>query len=969
MLNDTIISGLQSLFALLSARNDSQLETCIRLLDSYLGSHFGLRNKQPYIALYKDLYELFVDGTHDKDSIVLSICTNIKKEIETTELKLVYLRLLEFCKATSTDFDPQDELFKQIADQFGIDDTLERLFIDFVMERPSEEVKLQRFENYDGYIRTLWMETDNKLLFTYVGHDEVLLNDVPVLSGVFQVWQESCVLKNRKGTPLYYATVRQAYEEKVDKRVDFCGRDINFCYPNSNVGMHNLSFVLHSGELVAIMGGSGTGKTTLLSLLNGNLTPQQGSITINGCPTDTPEVKGMIGFVPQDDLLIEELTVYQNLYYTARLCFAGMSEEEIGQRVMDVLRSLGLEHAKDLKVGSPLNKTISGGQRKRLNIALELIREPAVLMLDEPTSGLSSADSEHVVGLLKEQTYKGKLVIVNIHQPSSDVYKLFDRLWLLDKGGYPVFDGNPIDAITYFKTQANYADADTSTCPVCGNVNPEIVLNIIDEKSLDNTGNISSERKHTPEEWHELYLKNIQAILQEEPTAYFSSFNDDIHSSNRKPGSLQQFLIQLERNVMTKITNRQYLLITLLEAPLLAVICSWLTRYAPETGYTVIDNKNFVSFLFMAVIVSTFLGMSGSAEEIIRDRALLKREKFLQLSYSSYISSKMIWLAFVSMIQTGLFIVVAQFILEFHDLFFEWWVILFASAFVANLTGLLLSQCLHTVVAIYITIPLLLIPQILLCGVVVDFNDLNGRSTTGNVPLIGNIIPSRWSYEALAVTTFADNAYEAPLFDIHRRHYEDEYNRLSYLYELESQLETMRDEQVRGKEVKPVHMQVIATELPRLAEKAGLQPYQGDSSYQSLKDYFKQADEIFMKRGNEATLQADRIVCQRIDEMGREGSRAFRAAHANDKLESVVTNATSLISHQITDGHIVPLMGPIYLPPVTHDGNAPFYCSYKQLGSWKVDTLWWNLLMLLLMAVVCSVFIYTDFPGRRLRKE
>ena len=155
------------------------------------------------------------------------------------------------------------------------------------------------------------------------------------------------------------------------------------------------------------------------------------------------------------------------------------------------------------------------------------------------------------------------------------------------------------------------------------------------------------------------------------------------------------------------------------------------------------DNINFVSFLFMAVIVATFIGMSGSAEEIIRDRALLKREKFLQLSYGAYISSKIVLLALVSILQTGLFVIISQLIMGFHDLFFEWWLILFASAFVANLTGLILSQCLNSVVAIYITIPLLLIPQILLCGVVVDFNDLNGRSTTGNVPLIGNIIPSR----------------------------------------------------------------------------------------------------------------------------------------------------------------------------------------------------------------------------------
>ena len=205
----------------------------------------------------------------------------------------------------------------------------------------------------------------------------------------------------------------------VDKteEVEFCGRNINFRFPNSDNGMHDLSFTLRNGELLAIMGGSGTGKTTLLSLLNGTLKPQEGSITINGHDISEPEAKALIGYVPQDDLLIEELTVYQNLWFTAKLCFEGMNEEQLDKRVMKTLKDLGLDAAKNLKVGSAINKFISGGQRKRLNIALELIREPAVLFLDEPTSGLSSADTEKVINLLKEQTQKGKLIIVNIHQP------------------------------------------------------------------------------------------------------------------------------------------------------------------------------------------------------------------------------------------------------------------------------------------------------------------------------------------------------------------------------------------------------------------------------------------------------------------------------------------------------------------------------------------------------------------------
>ena len=613
-------------------------------------------------------------------------------------------------------------------------------------------------------------------------------------------------------------------------------------------------------------------------------------------------------------------------------------------------------------MGSAINKYISGGQRKRLNIALELIREPAVLFLDEPTSGLSSADTEKVINLLKEQTLKGKLIIVNIHQPSSDVYKLFDRLWLLDKGGYPVFDGNPIDAITYFKEAANYADAETSACPTCGNVNPEIVLNIIDEKALNNIGEVSDERKMTPQEWHELYLKNRKEMKA--PVV-----SDVPASDQKKPNKLKQFGIFLHRNFKTKITNVQYLCITLLEAPLLALICSFLTRYAPPEGYSVMDNKNLVSYFFMSVIVATFIGMSGSAEEIIKDRALLKREKFLNLSYGSYIWSKIIFLAGVSLLQTLLFILVGNTIMELHGLTMEWWIILFVTALLSNLTGLILSQCLNSVVAIYISIPLLLIPQILLCGLVVSFSDLTPKSTTGNVPAIGNIIPSRWAYEALAVTSFTDNAYEKPLFEIDKKKYENQFYNVGFLYELQSQVETMKDEQKKGKPVDPNHMKVIEINLPRLTEFCGMKAYSGDNSTESLTSYMKEAEEILKERGNKASRMQDNMISAFIRAHGKEELLKLKRENFNLKLEDCVVGADQRRMLDVIDGYIVPRTGTIFLTPQSQCGNAPFYSSEKIVGSWHVKTLWFNIAVMLIMSIIVGILLFCDWPGRLLRKE
>lgn len=961
MISDTIISAIANLFALFCSRGGVDEEMSANLLEAYLSRHFGIRNKNEYVDLYKDL-RAFYECTPDPnmDVIVDRICTGLKSKIRHEEGAMVLLRLMEFCAKTPENFDPKDEIFIRSAQNLGIESELFDSFAAFVMGQVTDDVKLCTFAGLNQPIKTLWIGQMNRMVFSYDGDDidSLLFNDVPLTRGLYQIWDRSSVLRTKSGIPYYYSSIQRFYEEeKEENGIVFFGRDMNFRFPGTDIGLHDFSFDMMGGQLIAIMGGSGAGKTTLLSLLNGTLRPQSGTVTVNGHTLDEPEVKALIGYVPQDDLLIEELTVYQNLYYTAKLCFEGMPDEEVNAKVMSVLKELGLDQAKDLKVGSPIRKTISGGQRKRLNIALELIREPAVLFLDEPTSGLSSADTEKVILLLKEQTYKGKLIVTNIHQPSSDVFKLFDRLWILDRGGYPIYDGNPIEAITYFKEAARYADAQTSMCPVCGNVNPETILNVVEEKALDSTGQISDARKTSPEEWHRRYLDSRPAM-------------DDVQTAplprgeQKKPGAFRQWLLFTKRNALTKITNRQWLLITLLEAPLLALVCALLTRYTP-TGqeYSLMENKNLVSFLFMAVIVATFIGMSGSAEEIIKDRALLKREHFLQLSYGSYIASKIALLAVVSLIQTATFLLVGNTVMGLHGQFLAMWAVLFVTAFLSNLLGLLLSQNLNSVVAIYITIPILLIPQILLCGLVVHFEDLAPDSTTGNVPAIGNVIPSRWAYEALAVTTFADNDYERDLFGYDCQKYESQYYRLGYIDLLRKAVQMREADSQNGKAENPHHLLLLQNELPWLAEVCGIPAYEGRYDYTSLCTYLDEAEDVQQKLGNNATMGQDRLLSRRVKAIGKEAVVAQRRNHTNLQLENLLTGQPTNVLCEDVDGHIVPRAGYVYLTPRSTHGNAPFYSSSKRLGSYRIPTFTFNLWVLVLMCVLCWIVLLFNLPN------
>ena len=190
--------------------------------------------------------------------------------------------------------------------------------------------------------------------------------------------------------------------------------------------------------------------------------------------------------------------------------------------------------------------------------------------------------------LLKQQARQGRLVIVNIHQPSSDIFKLFDKLWIMDKGGRMIYTGNPLDAIIYFKELTNHVNALECECLQCGNVNPEQVLEIVETKKIDESGNFTPERRFPPEEWYRLFKQNIE---WQSPADLPS--NDEIPKTHfRKPGIWKQLQIFFSRNLRIKLSDKQYLLINLIEAPLLALIVGYFTKYSEGAEYIFARNKN-----------------------------------------------------------------------------------------------------------------------------------------------------------------------------------------------------------------------------------------------------------------------------------------------------------------------------------------------------------------------------------------
>ena len=600
-MNETTLNAIINLFALFSAISESKKKEATRNFSLYLHQHFGISEDNDYLKLFEELLDLYgVDGQPaiplDLVQQARSVSTNIKSWLRKEEQVMVFIRFLELVKSGNQT--KAEVLIDILADVFEITKTEVEKFITFIFYPSNKNINSPDFllinadkyperhkyrhiyeKNIDGELLFIRSSLVKQYLFIFHGSEYLTIEGNPVVPGRFYAFREGSIIRGPRISPVYFTDIASGFiNESVSPSFLFSGNEIEFKFKNSNNGLHRFSFAEKSGQLISVMGGSGVGKSTLLNILNGNIPVQHGTVSINGFDIhDNKKItEGLIGYVPQDDLLFEDLTVWENLWFNASLCFDQLSPGIIKEKVEKVLHELELWQFKDLKVGSPLKKIISGGQRKRLNIALELIREPAILFVDEPTSGLSSTDSEKVILLLKQQARKGKLIVINIHQPSSAIFKLFDKLWILDSGGRPIYSGNPLDAIIYFKREVNHVNAEVCECLNCGNVNPEHVLDIVETKKIDNSGNFLPERRFTPEYWYDQYRKKTKLKKED----FQESLKELPPKESKKPGRAKQFKIFFERNLRIKLADRQYLVINLFEAPILAVIVAWFTRFS-----------------------------------------------------------------------------------------------------------------------------------------------------------------------------------------------------------------------------------------------------------------------------------------------------------------------------------------------------------------------------------------------------
>jgi len=1006
-MSEKILETLMQLFAII-ARPQSNAKERRGVVEVFLRRQINQELVNKYLSTYDEQYEearkkLEKSGTERREGAIairirkLCIEINEQGQLDQVQRIVVVIQVLEFCKSGGQEVSPLELGFiNTLAEGLNITNREYKVIESFVLNSflnipaTPDLLIINGTKNYDhkeakhafrdtlkGHIWILYVTSVNKYFVRFIDSGELSMNGQLLQEDKVYPFSQGSSIKGYKISPIYYWDVTMQFlkEDFQESRVVYEVNNLEFRFRDSSVGIHHMSFIAESGRMVGIMGASGAGKSTLLGVLNGSSDPFDGEVLINGISIhkEKEKIKGLIGYVSQDDLLIEELTIYQNLYFNAKLCFDNLTEEEIVTRVDSVLKNLGLYEIRNIQVGSPLNKKISGGQRKRLNISLELIREPAIMFLDEPTSGLSSRDSENILDLLKELARKGKVLFVVIHQPSSEIFKMFDRLLILDTGGYLIYNGNPVDSIQYFKRQIEQANYNESECYVCGNVNPEQIFNIVETKVFTESGQPTETRRISPADWSNLY-KAEKKEDKREPGGPIPEINF------KTPNKLKQFIVFAKRDILSKISDTQYLLITLLEAPVLAFFLAFLIRYFDESvknpHYTLYNNSNLPIYIFMSVIVAIFMGLTVSAEEIIKDRKILKREAFLNLSWNSYLMSKVFVQFAISAIQAFTFVLLGNGITGIKGMMFEYWLVLFSCWAGANMLGLVISDSFKTVVTIYILIPFLVIPQIILSGVMVKFEKLNPNiSSPITIPVYGEFITARWGYEALAVNQFIYNDYERPFYPYEKEMSKAVFKKDYWNVEVKGSLDNIInnfEKGIKNDEFRDdvqlvsneINKQLAITPQIKFAYSDQMTPEKITPEIAAAAiSYVESIRKLYVNIYNNASDRKEELKTRMAGD-NMQNFLKLRDSYFNKSLEEFVKDKNETTKTMVYKGELIQKLDPIFMDTKNRLILAHFYAPEKQIFGNRVDTYVVNVIVLWVM----TFFLYLILYFRLLKK-
>jgi ABC-type multidrug transport system ATPase subunit/pSer/pThr/pTyr-binding forkhead associated (FHA) protein len=500
---------------------------------------------------------------------------------------------------------------------------------------------------------------------------------------------------------------------------------------NQVVLLDGISLSIPPRSFVALVGSSGAGKSTLLDALSGLRPAQQGSVFYNGQNyyTHLSAFRSQLGYVPQEDIIHRDLTVERALYYAAKLRLPpDFTRDQIEQRIDEVLEDVEMTHRRKLLI-----KKLSGGQRKRVSIALELLANPSVFFLDEPTSGLDPGLDRKMMVLLRKLADKGHTVLLVTHATNN--INICDAVCFLAQGGRLAYFGPPEEAKAYFQ-QPDFAE----------------IYNCLEP---------TDEHPNIPQEAEErfrgsaTYQNYIAARLKSAPPNQYAQKGQRQQKAPRRGSFWRQFLLLYQRYLELLWNDKWNLSILLLQAPVIGFILFILVLVLNERTLfkqpiPFLLQGDAQHFLFILAFAAIMFGTINSAREIIKEVHIYQRERTVNLGILPYLLSKIIVLGILCLVQCAVLLLLMSLAAQFYDgiilpAIWEVYITLALTALAGQMLGLTISALVRNNDQAMSFIPLLLLPQVIFSGAIFPLKDIPLQT-------IGALFSLRWSLASLGST-------------------------------------------------------------------------------------------------------------------------------------------------------------------------------------------------------------------------
>ncbi len=845
-------------------------------------------------------------------------------------------------------------------------ETLEGSWVD---KHLPDELRISReleLENLREKIYMLYLEHLKLFVVRCDKGDTIEINGELISGCKFKILEPGDEIRTKKHRLFNYSEIKQKFLEiKNLNTVHLSVEDVYFRYKRKPKGIRGFITGENSGLLIGIIGNEGTGKSTLLELVAGRITPDSGKIFINGYNLKENKylLKGIIGYVPEDDLLYDELSVYDNLMLTARFFFSRLSPRELDRKVNQLLQHLGLFEIRHTIVGSIFDKNIQPGQRRLLNISLELIREPRILLVDNAVYSLSTGEASTIIKILNDYTFGGNLVITAISQTSTKAFRMFDKLWILDESGYPIFNGNPGLARDYFSGHLSLPE----TRGTAEELTPDHLLELVNFRLSDSSGKVGK-RKINPSGWHERF--ELSVMKAEIPASHTKI---PLPANFINPPNLEtQFKIFSIRNFKVKFSNTYNLVSSILAGPSVALLLGLVLREKTNGTYVFSTNGNIPFFLFLSAIAAIFLGLLISVKEIMRERNNRIKEDYLEFSRFSYINSKISFLFFIALVQTFLYVLTGNAILEIKGMFVQFWLILFSASCFGVMMGLNFSEAHKKITALYeTTIPLVLALQILLGGGIIPYNKLNFNDSP-YVPVVGELMVSRWAYEALMVEQYIRNDYQKHFYDVEKTISNSSYFSEELIPRLQAFLERSR-QNIGKRDTLGYYLPLIRNSIISLYDDYDIFEFEflnklnvsgfNKNVASETKDYLTYLEIYFHDKKEKSIASKTALTEKLTNSMGKASLQELKNSSYNNRLASRVLAKSQNIHWKIHNNKICRVSDPVYQDPNSDFGRSVLFVPVKKFRGQTMETRWFNIMIIWLFSFVLYLVILIDVPS------